>query len=386
MRLIPSDPDVETIVGRIADGSIDLQPDFQRGSVWSRPKQRLLVDSILRGWYVPPVHVVRTDEDNQIVLDGQQRLRSIYEFVQRRFTVDGLAEPLADDIQRLDGLFYDQLPQQVRRRFDRFTVRVFEVVDYVTEEPYELFYRLNQPTPLTSAEKRNAFFGPARAQVRDLTSYAQEAGMTQDRLGFSNARLAYEDVIARFVWTLETASLEEKVTANRVTERYREPKPFDEDTVMLARETIKRFVSSPSLGRPDMRLNRAMLHSWLCFVARGLIADEDLQPLDSFVPDVEIGRVGAKGGSELGTGSTRARTEYSIAYAVLNDRATSRVNDVSSVLLRDCILWALFCRWHDCRFDIASRFAKHIATASSVREAEAGLLSMSGDTGWSSLR
>jgi hypothetical protein len=34
----------------LRDGSLDLQPDFQRGSVWSRPKQRLLIDSILRSW------------------------------------------------------------------------------------------------------------------------------------------------------------------------------------------------------------------------------------------------------------------------------------------------------------------------------------------------
>jgi hypothetical protein len=63
MRLIPSDPDIATIVARITDGSLDLQPDFQRGAVWSKAKQRLLIDSILRSWYVPPIHVVRIEED-----------------------------------------------------------------------------------------------------------------------------------------------------------------------------------------------------------------------------------------------------------------------------------------------------------------------------------
>ena len=33
MRLIPWDPDVETIARRIKTGDIDLQPDFQRGEV-----------------------------------------------------------------------------------------------------------------------------------------------------------------------------------------------------------------------------------------------------------------------------------------------------------------------------------------------------------------
>ncbi len=33
MRLIPSDPDIQTVFSRIKDGSLDLQPDFQRGEV-----------------------------------------------------------------------------------------------------------------------------------------------------------------------------------------------------------------------------------------------------------------------------------------------------------------------------------------------------------------
>src|SRR5262245_20484388 len=124
MRLIPSDPDVQTVVGRIKDGTLDLQPGFQRGAVWSRPKQRRLVDSILRSWYVPPIHVVRTEDDEQIVLDGQQRLRAIYDFVQGRITVDGKAEPGSRQVKQLDGLHYEELPPQVRRRFDRFTLRI----------------------------------------------------------------------------------------------------------------------------------------------------------------------------------------------------------------------------------------------------------------------
>src|SRR3954453_22267909 len=124
MRLIPSDPDLQTILSRIDDGSLDLQPGFQRGAVWSRAKQRLLIDSILRNWYVPPIHVVRTESDEQEVLDGQQRLRSIEDFRHGHFTVEGRTAPYAATIAELDGLRYSELPDQIRRRFDRFTLRI----------------------------------------------------------------------------------------------------------------------------------------------------------------------------------------------------------------------------------------------------------------------
>jgi len=91
MRLLPSDPDIQTIVSRIESGVIDLQPDFQRGEVWSIAKKKRLIDSILRNWHVPPLHVVMTDGGIQEVLDGQQRLVAIRDFVRGLFPVDGKA-------------------------------------------------------------------------------------------------------------------------------------------------------------------------------------------------------------------------------------------------------------------------------------------------------
>lgn len=161
MRLIPSDPDVQTIVKRIRDGDLDLQPQFQRGEVWPNAKKRRLVDSILREWHVPPVHVIERSDGKEEVLDGQQRLAAIRDFVDGKITVDGQAPPLDDEIVALHGLKYEALPSRWRRRIDRFSLRFIRLVDFRPEEPAELFFRLNQPTSLTSAEQRNAFYGAA---------------------------------------------------------------------------------------------------------------------------------------------------------------------------------------------------------------------------------
>lgn len=94
MRLIGSDPDIQTIVSRIKTGDIDLQPDFQRGEVWSRAKKQRLVDSVLREWHVPPIHVIEDlTSRKQEVLDGQQRLTAIRDFVDGEFAVDGTVIP-----------------------------------------------------------------------------------------------------------------------------------------------------------------------------------------------------------------------------------------------------------------------------------------------------
>jgi hypothetical protein len=164
VQLQPSDPDIQTIVGRIRNGDLDLQPEFQRGEVWPLIKKKRLIDSILRNWHIPPIHVVVDEEGRQVVLDGQQRLVSIRDFVDGKFAIDGSIEPSDASIKLLDGLSYETLPPEVRRSFDQFTIRVFRITDYSPEEPGELFFRLNQMTYLTAAEQRNAFFGPVRQQ------------------------------------------------------------------------------------------------------------------------------------------------------------------------------------------------------------------------------
>jgi hypothetical protein len=189
MRLLPSDPDVETIVSRIKGRDIDLQPEFQRGEVWSKLRKQRLIDSILRDWHVPPIHVIENAASRkQEVLDGQQRLAAIRDFVDNQFPVDGQIEPLDPAIQALDDMLYRQLPEKWRRQFNQFTIRLFRIVDYQSSEPAELFFRLNQPASLTGAEQRNAFYGPVREQIKKLVStYSDE--LNRQALGFSNSRM-----------------------------------------------------------------------------------------------------------------------------------------------------------------------------------------------------
>src|SRR5437868_1275306 len=110
MRLDQSSMDISTFVEKIRSEEIDLQPDFQRGQVWPEPKKKRLIDTILRGWYVPAIHLVVNDDlDREEVLDGQQRLQAILEFVDDKLRVDGSIEPFDDDINALNNLTYSRL-------------------------------------------------------------------------------------------------------------------------------------------------------------------------------------------------------------------------------------------------------------------------------------
>lgn len=351
MRLLPSDPDIETLVGRIEDGSLDLQPNFQRGEVWSVPKKQRLIDSVLRDWHVPPIHVVVDQSNRHLVLDGQQRLVAIRDFVNGEFQVDGQIQPSDSEIAALNGLTYTQLPEEWRRRFNQFTLRLFRITDYKPSEPGELFFRLNQPAALTAAEQRNAFFGDTREQVKQLVSRMQAKGFGPRFWGFSNARMAYDDIIARTCLILEYGSLKKKITAAALADRYRNGESFSLDVERQLGEALDLFTGIALTEDFSPAFNKATAQTWLVFAAslvrharphadksflghflKAFSSHRLLWPLGGGIPDH---------GFELISETFGSAAIDSLLH-VYEDRSTSRVADTSSVSLRDFVIWIHF--------------------------------------------
>ncbi len=347
MRLLPSDPDVETIVSRIRSGDIDLQPDFQRGEVWGKPKKQRLIDSILRDWHVPPIHVIENRKTRkQEVLDGQQRLASIRDFVGGLFPVDGNTEPLDPAIRALDGEYYRDLSEEWRRRFNQFTIRVFRIVDYQASEPAELFFRLNQPASLTGAEQRNAFFGPVREQIRELVQYLEGKGLNKSFLAFSNSRMAYDDVLSRTALAVERRTLAEKITSADLEALYRKDSPLRSETIDLIAEATRTLVEVAEGKRSAFpKFNKATLFSWLIFLVRGLLTGVSIRShgqLRGFLSYFEAIRNTALHDPDSAARQLAGLAPAARLFAIYETRASSRVADVSSVILRDAVIWLAF--------------------------------------------
>lgn len=340
MRLLPSDPDIETIVSRVKSGDIDLQPDFQRGEVWSRSKKQRLVDSILRDWHVPPIHVIEDIETRkQEVLDGQQRLAAIRDFIDGEFALDGEIEPADNALLQLHGCKYRDLPEAFKRRFNQFTIRLFRIVDYKPGEPGELFFRLNQPTSLTGAEQRNAFFGPVRSQIKNMVKALDDMGLDKDFLGFSNSRMAYDDVLSRVAITLERGTLNSKITSTDLADLYRSESPLSpwaENTIFSSLEIMSNCVQFSS---DSMKFNKATLYSWMMFIARCTKEFDwfDGKHLAKLIDHFENSRLIGILIDEIICG-----VRADILFNVYESRSSARVADVSSVLLRDAVIWILF--------------------------------------------
>jgi hypothetical protein len=80
----PNDFNIVTIMSFLDSGSVKI-PAFQRNYVWDIRRASKLIESIIIGLPIPQIFLFEESRNKFLVIDGQQRLMSIYYFIKRRF-------------------------------------------------------------------------------------------------------------------------------------------------------------------------------------------------------------------------------------------------------------------------------------------------------------
>lgn len=163
----------------IVDGDdVNLRPEYQRRLRWTTTQKSLLIESLLLNVPVPPVFFYENDLARYEVMDGQQRLNAIKEFLSNGFTLRGL-----QIIPTLNGRTYAQLPPKVKRSLDRASISAIvllqesksKIKKLGSSKFYELrrfvFERLNTGGKRLSAQEiRNAIYaGHFNSLIVDLS-------------------------------------------------------------------------------------------------------------------------------------------------------------------------------------------------------------------------
>jgi uncharacterized protein with ParB-like and HNH nuclease domain len=80
----PNDFNVSTLFNFIESGAVRI-PGFQRNFVWDQVRASKLIESLILGIPVPQLFLYEQARNRFLVIDGQQRLMSIYYFIKRKF-------------------------------------------------------------------------------------------------------------------------------------------------------------------------------------------------------------------------------------------------------------------------------------------------------------
>lgn len=151
---------IQDLVNRYEDGALNLDPEFQRLSVWGESDRKKLIESIVLGYPLPAIFVHRQNDDGRLiysVIDGKQRIESILRFMGiirgHRFSVK-LQFP---GDEKADIYDWKRIVRKRRQHIvDGYKLQVIEV-DGNLADIAAIFVRINSTgKPLTSAEKRHA--------------------------------------------------------------------------------------------------------------------------------------------------------------------------------------------------------------------------------------
>lgn len=213
---------------------IDPTPDYQRPAVWSRPQKQLLIDTILRGYDIPKFYwtKVGTGPDRYAVVDGQQRLRAIWEFQAGDFALPRDADAIEG--MNIAQLYYEDLPEDLRIRFDTYPLDIIVIGAADDEEVRDLFLRLQNGTTLKAQEKRNAMSGAMREFVKELARHP-----LFQSCNFENSRFTH-DLIAAQMTLLEQEGGPTNIKNADLNRMYRDGETFSTNsaTAIKIRRTL----------------------------------------------------------------------------------------------------------------------------------------------------
>ena len=114
LSTVPSDFNVMTLKQLVDNGWLRI-PGFQRHFVWDLTRASKLIESLILGVPVPQLFLYEQDRDHYLLIDGQQRLMSIYYFKEQRFP---RPEKRAD-IRRIFNQ-HGKLPEQLLQNDEYF--------------------------------------------------------------------------------------------------------------------------------------------------------------------------------------------------------------------------------------------------------------------------
>ena len=159
---------------RYKKNRLDVQPDYQRSKAWSDKFKHELIDTVLNEW---PMGLIMLNLDHKLdsdgkpvdyhdVVDGQQRLRCLFEYR------DGTEQWTKDAGKKGNKLLaFGDLSDSAQERFTEYRVSVALMRDYDTDEILDVFSRLQNAKPLRIGERLKALRTPHKPYLKEITDH-----------------------------------------------------------------------------------------------------------------------------------------------------------------------------------------------------------------------
>ena len=180
---------------------VDLSPDFQRNFVWDKKRRSQLIESLMLGIPVPAFYLSETLEGRYQVVDGVQRLTTIRDFLDNKFSLRGL-----EYLKEQEKKFFKE--EGKKKGIDREFVRRIQLTQInvniieaksPNKVKFDVFRRVNTGgKPLNSQEIRNCLAEKrVRALINDLAKSKEFIQATDGSV--RTTRMQAQELVLRFI-------------------------------------------------------------------------------------------------------------------------------------------------------------------------------------------
>src|SRR3972149_410894 len=171
--------------------SLIIKPPYQRKPVWTPRQKTYLIDTILKKYLIPEIYIHReTDaQGNSIynIVDGQQRIKSILDFISGQLTLSEEYNPEFADFE------FSELPVNVKKNLWNYNIFCREITDATEEEVRNLFKRMNlNVVALTPQELRHATY--SGEFIRLMEELAENEYWAENKIVSTNEIRRMKDV------------------------------------------------------------------------------------------------------------------------------------------------------------------------------------------------
>jgi len=201
---------------------LDLTPPFQRELVWGIHQKCELIESIIMGIPIPVFYVRENADGVYIVVDGKQRLTTLFDFINGKFALDKLSI-----LKEYRGMRFSDLSPLDQNKIEDCSLNL-NVIKAPTSDRvmFDLFDRVNRGgTRLNNQEMRNALYqGNSTRLIDELAKNPEFKAATEDSI--SNKHMKDRYLVLRF---LAFYMWQEKITRDVETDEILDYKSNIED-------------------------------------------------------------------------------------------------------------------------------------------------------------
>ncbi len=209
---------IEDLIEKMDENKLTFDYPIQRdGGQFDKDQKALLINTVFSGYLIPEIYIIKEGTEDfspMSVLDGKQRLTTLYDFSKDKFALPKDADDVViktvsfdeeknpvfeENTYTVAGKKFSKLDPALQKIFNKYKIEVKLLAGYTDEQIEEQFYRLNNGCVFTKSQKANTKLGTdVAAKIEEI----KNCNFFENRASFTNTQRKRGEVTSCILQTM----------------------------------------------------------------------------------------------------------------------------------------------------------------------------------------